>query len=204
VVTWHSDFSPVFPESRYWDIRNLRVHSSLSLFWAWPKSKFCCDRRQVPTTRFFLLSDRCGFGDVGRPHWQEDESIVYICCWPSPAQPLRGSSPIFYCLRFETSPTWRAKSQYLYPPGTEWSSHTLRHWVPFSPPRRAIVECLTTNDFSFYTFPSCYIIYLIQTPFKAFINFIQLWYDMYAWFRTPWVDFRQQSTAYYKQRYWYY
>jgi hypothetical protein len=39
---------------------------------------------------------------------------------------------IFYCLRFETPPTWRARSPYLYPPGTGWPSYTLRYWVPFS------------------------------------------------------------------------
>jgi hypothetical protein len=40
----------------------------------------------------------------------------------------------FYCLRFETPPTWRARSLYLYPPGTVWPSYTPRHWVPFSSP----------------------------------------------------------------------
>jgi hypothetical protein len=45
---------------------------------------------------------------VGRPLWREDGSVFYICCWPLPAQPLLGPSPlvlvtIFYCLRFETS-----------------------------------------------------------------------------------------------------
>jgi hypothetical protein len=49
----------------------------------------------------------------------------------------------FYCLRFETSPTWRARSPYLYPPGTGWPDYTLRHWVPVSSPpttRRATME----------------------------------------------------------------
>jgi hypothetical protein len=49
---------------------------------------------------------------------------------------------IFYCLRFQTSPTWRARSPYLYPPGRVWRSYTSRHWVPFSSPsttRRATV-----------------------------------------------------------------
>jgi hypothetical protein len=49
----------------------------------------------------------------------------------------------FYYLRFETPPTWRARSPYLYPPGTEWLSYNLRRWVPFlSPPTasRATVE----------------------------------------------------------------
>jgi hypothetical protein len=30
----------------------------------------------------------------------------------------------FYCLRFETLPTWRARSQYLYHPGTVWPGYT--------------------------------------------------------------------------------
>jgi hypothetical protein len=45
---------------------------------------------------------------------------------PNPA----GLVTIFYCLRFETPPTWRARSPYLYPPGTGWSGYTPRHWVP--------------------------------------------------------------------------
>jgi hypothetical protein len=51
------------------------------------KSKLCYDRRSVgpsvlvpsthpgPKTRFLLLSDSCGFFDVGRPLWW-----VYGCC----------------------------------------------------------------------------------------------------------------------------
>jgi hypothetical protein len=49
---------------------------------------------------------------------------------PSPA----GLKTIFYCLRFETAPTWRARSSYSYPPGTGWPSYTHSHWVPFSSP----------------------------------------------------------------------
>jgi hypothetical protein len=67
-----------------------------------------------PKTRFLLLSERCGFVDVGRPLWREDWSVVYNCCCPSPAQSLSGASPaglmpIFYCLRFEVPPTRRAR-----------------------------------------------------------------------------------------------
>jgi hypothetical protein len=49
----------------------------------------------------------------------------------------------FYCLRFETPPTWRTRSPYLHPPVTGWPSYTPRHWVPFSSSsttRRATVE----------------------------------------------------------------
>jgi hypothetical protein len=43
----------------------------------------------------------------------------------------------------ETPPTWRARSSYLYPPGTGWPSYTPGHCVPFLSPlttRRATVE----------------------------------------------------------------
>jgi hypothetical protein len=39
-----------------------------------------------PKIIFSLLSDSCGFVDVGRPLWREDRSVIYTCCWPSPAQ----------------------------------------------------------------------------------------------------------------------
>jgi hypothetical protein len=118
------------------------------------KSKLCYDRRSVgqcvlissphlrPKTRFLLLSDSCGFVDVGRPLWREDGSVVYNCRWPSSAQSFSGPSPaglitIFYCLRFETPPTWSTRSPYLYPPGTGWPSYTPTHCVPFSSPPTA-------------------------------------------------------------------
>jgi hypothetical protein len=50
---------------------------------------------------------------------------------------------LFYCLRFETPPTWRARSPYLYLPETGCPSYTPRHGVPFSSPpttRGAMVE----------------------------------------------------------------
>jgi hypothetical protein len=74
---------------------------------------------------------------------QEDGSVVYNCCWVSPVQSFSGPSPaglvtIFYCLRFETLPTWKARSPYLYPPGTRWPSYTPRHWVRSSHRQRYI------------------------------------------------------------------
>jgi hypothetical protein len=52
---------------------------------------------------------------------------------------------IFYCLRFETPPTWRASFPYLYSPGRGWPDYTPKHWASFSSPsmsRRARVEVL--------------------------------------------------------------
>jgi hypothetical protein len=95
-----------------------------------------------------LFTVSYGFVDVGCPFWRKDGSVVYNCCWSSPAQSFSGPSPsglmtVFYCLRFEIPPTWRVRSLNLYPPGTGWPSYTPRQWVPFlsSPTtRRATVE----------------------------------------------------------------
>jgi hypothetical protein len=83
------------------------------------------------------------------PLWREDGSAVYNCCWSSPAQSFSGASParlmttFLYCLRFETPPTWRARSPYLYPPGTGWPDYTHSHWVPFSSPP---TTCMATVE----------------------------------------------------------
>jgi hypothetical protein len=82
------------------------------------------------------------------PLWREDGSIIYNCCWPSPAQSFSGLIPaglitIFYCLRFKIPSTWKVRSPYLYPRGRPWPNYIPRHWVPFSSPpttRRATVE----------------------------------------------------------------
>jgi hypothetical protein len=96
---------------------------------------------------FFQLNT-CLHGLHSHSLWREGGSVVYNCCWPAPAQSFSSPNPAglattFYCLRFETPPTWRAKSPYLYSPGTGWPSYTPRHWIPFlSPPttRRGTVE----------------------------------------------------------------
>jgi hypothetical protein len=43
--------------------------------------------------RFLLQLDSCGFVDVGRPLSREEGSVVYNCCWYSPAQSFSGPSP---------------------------------------------------------------------------------------------------------------
>jgi hypothetical protein len=53
------------------------------------------------------------------------------------------SRPYFIIPILETPLTWRARSPYLYPPGTGWPKYTPGHWVPFPSPlttRRATVE----------------------------------------------------------------
>jgi hypothetical protein len=87
--------------------------------------KLCYDGRSVGVKhpsgahdQIFYYCQSCGFVDVGRSLWRENGSAVYISWWFSPAQSFLDPSPagfvtIFYCLRFETPPTWRARSPYL-------------------------------------------------------------------------------------------
>jgi hypothetical protein len=82
-------------------------------------------------SKFLLMLESCGFVHMERPLWQKEGSVVQNFCWSSPAQSFSGMIPaklmtVFYCLKFETPLTWRTRSQYLYPIGTEWSSHKPR------------------------------------------------------------------------------
>jgi hypothetical protein len=85
---------------------------------------------------------------MGHILWLGDWSVIYGCCWASPAQSFLGLSPvglvtIFYFLNFETPPIWRARFPYLFPPGRGWPSYTHGHWVPFLLPlttHRATVQ----------------------------------------------------------------
>jgi hypothetical protein len=43
--------------------------------------------------RFVLLSDRCGFVNVGRPLWRENGAVAYNCQWSSPAKSFLSPSP---------------------------------------------------------------------------------------------------------------
>jgi hypothetical protein len=91
-----------------------------------------------PKTRFLLLSDSCGFVDVGRSLWREDGCHLQLLLAPASAVTL-GPNParlmtIFYCLRLDTPSIWRIRSPYLCPLGTRWPSYTPRHRVPFSSP----------------------------------------------------------------------
>jgi hypothetical protein len=66
-----------------------------------------------------------------RPVWRDDGSVIYSYCWSSPAKSFSVLSPaglaaIFYCLNYDTSPTWRARFLNLFPLRTGWPSYTPR------------------------------------------------------------------------------
>jgi hypothetical protein len=75
---------------------------------------------------------------MGRPLWREDGSVFYNVQFRI--------YNIFYCLRFETPPTWRTRSLYLYPPGTGLPGYTPRHWVNPSPQLNSTLQPIRTDQ----------------------------------------------------------
>jgi hypothetical protein len=98
---------------------------SASLFWCRAPADFC------------FLSDDCGFLDVRHPLWRENGYVIYCTIASGPCQSsdsrveVSQNSRPYFTVPFETPPTWRTRSPYLYPPGTGWPSYTPGHWVPF-------------------------------------------------------------------------
>jgi hypothetical protein len=82
-----------------------------------------------PTTRFLLLSDIFGLLVVGRPSRREDGSVIYSYNSLSLSSPSPEELWPYLTFSSETPQTWRARSPYLYPPGTGWPSYTTGYWV---------------------------------------------------------------------------
>jgi hypothetical protein len=67
-----------------------------------------------------------------RPLQRENGSVICYCSLASLAQSLSGLSPVglnVLLLQFLRPQNWKARSAYLYPPGTGWPSYTPGHWV---------------------------------------------------------------------------
>jgi hypothetical protein len=89
-----------------------------------------------PTTSNFIFQlNTCGYSSYVESSLTRGWGLSFtIAAVFSSAVILRFESRgahdhILYRLRFETPPTWRTRSLYLYPPGTGWPGFTPRHWV---------------------------------------------------------------------------
>jgi hypothetical protein len=85
-------------------------NSKLGLLYDWRQAPW-----DSPPVTFFSDRTLAVVVLMWHPLWREDGSVVYSCCWSSPAQSFSGPSPAglvttFCCLRFETPPAWRARS----------------------------------------------------------------------------------------------
>jgi hypothetical protein len=79
-----------------------------------------------------------------------------------------------FILRFETPPTWRARSVFIFP-GTGWLCYTHRHWVPFPSPlttRRATVEVFDLASIRDSLLGGAIILWF---DFIAFLVFCYMW-----------------------------
>jgi hypothetical protein len=108
------------------------------------------------TTRHFFIWTLAVIALMYHFLWREDWSVVYNCCWPSPAQSLSRPSTAglmitFYCLRFETPPTWRDRSHPqeqggpVIPPGNGFPFRRLLRlaglrWRYLNPPPRWLLH----------------------------------------------------------------
>jgi hypothetical protein len=93
------------------------VLMSSPLWSRWPDFSYLC-----LTVTFFLLH-------VGPPLWREDGSVTCSEITHRLESRRKHNHKLLSNLSFH--PTWRARSPYLYPPGTGWLSYTPEHWVPF-------------------------------------------------------------------------
>jgi hypothetical protein len=102
---------------------------------------------RLTTTNFSFQLNTCGYNRYVTSslmrEWVCRLQLLLVLANTIPGPSPEGLITKFYCLRFETPPTWRTRSPYLYTPGTGWPGYTPRHWVRFSSPpttRRATVE----------------------------------------------------------------
>jgi hypothetical protein len=80
-------------------------------------------------TRFFNTVRDLRVCWYGAPSLTRGRVCLLQLLLSSPAQLFLGPSPAglmttLYCLRFDTPPTWRTRSLYFYPPGTEWPGYS--------------------------------------------------------------------------------
>jgi hypothetical protein len=137
-----------------------RVQSSELLYdWRFTADRFVLAASPLRATRriFIFQPNTCGYSPYVtsslKRGWVRRLQLLLALT----SQSFTGPNPVgfmtFYCLIFETLPTWRTGSPYLYPPRNRVTRLYHRHWVPFSwpPTRRATVEVVnpaSTRDCS--------------------------------------------------------
>jgi hypothetical protein len=136
----------------------LRSDSESLYAWRFKANHFILARSPVRLTTRFFFQLNIWFSS---PAVTSSLMRVWVCCLQlllaSPAQSFSGPIPaeLVYRLKFEIPPTWRARSPYLYLPGTGWHGYAPRHQRPFSSlptTRRATVEVFdpsSTPEFAF-------------------------------------------------------
>jgi hypothetical protein len=138
--------------SRRWSLHKVNAHRS--------KPHLCYNRLLVcqcvlisgthlePMVIFLLFPDNCRFIDVGRPIWWGDGSVVYNCCWASPAQSFSGQKSCrthnhISLSQTGTSLDLEGQVPISIYPRSRVAQLYLRHWIFFSPP---LTTCKATVE----------------------------------------------------------
>jgi hypothetical protein len=118
---------------RHWPTKRNAVFESESLRLTVYRQSFRLGDLRLTTSNFIFQLITCGYS----PYVTSSLTRGCVCRLQlllGLASASSGTSPTgptrkLYCLRFETPPTGRASSPYLYPPGTGWLGYTHSHWV---------------------------------------------------------------------------
>jgi hypothetical protein len=96
-------------------ITDFRVRVTLRLAIYHQSVRLGANPLRLTTSNFIFQLNLCGHSPYVTSSLTRGWSVIYNCCWSSPTQSFSGPSPAglmttFYCLRFETPPTWRPRS----------------------------------------------------------------------------------------------
>jgi hypothetical protein len=114
--TRNSSLCANYPFNIAVSLQGVKVQSDLLYNWWSTANHFVLATRPLrPSTRIFIFQlNTCGYSP-----YVTSSSVLWVCrlqlLLVSPAQSFSDPSPgglltTFYCLRFETPPTWRARS----------------------------------------------------------------------------------------------
>jgi hypothetical protein len=99
-----------------WRTKNEWAQRSELLYdWRFTANEFLATSPLRPTTRIYIFRlNICGYSSYVTSLWREDGSVVYSCCWSSPAQSFSGLSlaglmTAFYCLQIRDSPNLKGQ-----------------------------------------------------------------------------------------------
>jgi hypothetical protein len=112
----------------------VRVTSRLAVY---RKSVLATSPLRLTTNNFIFQLNTCGYSPYVNPLWRDDGSVVYNCCWSSPAKTFSGRSPAGLTTTF-----YRLVPVFISP-RNRWPGYIPRQWFPFSSPPmtgRATVE----------------------------------------------------------------
>jgi hypothetical protein len=115
------------------------LESDLLYCWRFTANRFvlAISPLRLTTSNFIFLLNTCGHSayvaSTLTREWVCGLQLMLVLASAVILRPeSRGTRDHISLSQIRDSLPCRARSPYLYPPGTRWHGYTLRHWVPFS------------------------------------------------------------------------